>query len=153
MLKKILSVSGKSGLFKLISEGKTLLIAESLIDQKRIPVYPREKVISLNDVSIYTDDGEVPLLQIFSVIKEKENGNPIDFSPVITPDELKSYFAEILPNFDRDKVYPSDIKKIMNWYNLLINAGITDFKKNGEGEEETPETKEKDTQISNQSNE
>jgi hypothetical protein len=145
MMKKILSVSGKSGLFKMISQGKNMLIAESLIDQKRIPVYPRDKVVSLSDVSIYTDDKEAPLYQIFTAIKEKENGKPIDFSPTIKPEELKSYFAEILPNFDRDRVYPSDIKKIMNWYNLLINTGITDFEKKEEGEEETGKTEEKET--------
>ncbi|MDR1631308.1 MAG: DUF5606 domain-containing protein [Dysgonamonadaceae bacterium] len=143
MLKKILSVSGKSGLFKMVSQGKNMLIAESLIDQKRIPVYPRDKVISLSDISIYTDEEEVPLSQILSVIKEKENGKPIDFSPAIKPDELKSYFTEILPNFDRDRVYPSDIKKIMIWYNLLINTGIVDFEKKEEGEE-TGKTEEKE---------
>jgi hypothetical protein len=145
MLKKILSVSGKSGLFKMVSQGKNMFIAESLIDQKRIPVYPRDKVVSLGDISIYTEGEEVPLVQIFNTIKEKENGKPIDFSPAIKPDELKSYFAEILPDFDRDRVYPSDIKKIMNWYNLLINTGIVDFKKDEEGEEETRDTEEKET--------
>jgi hypothetical protein len=149
MMKKILSVSGKSGLFKMISQGKNMLIAESLTDRKRIPVYPRDKVISLGDISIYTDDEEVPLYRVLTAIKEKENGKPIDFNPTIKPEELKSYFAEILPNFDRDKVYPSDIKKIMNWYNLLINTGITDFKKEeeneGENEGENVKTEEKET--------
>ena len=146
-MKKILSVSGKGGLFKMVSQGKNMLIAESLVDQKRIPVYPRDKVVSLGDICIYTDDKEVPLSQIFSIIKEKENGKPIDFNPTVQPNELRNYFTEILPNFDRDRVYPSDIKKIMNWYNLLINNGITDFEKEEEsepenekaaGEEETP---------------
>lgn len=144
MLKKILTVSGKSGLFKMVSQGKNMFIAESLIDRKRIPVYPRDKAISLGDISIYTDGDEVPLSQIFSTIKKRGNGKPIDFSPTIKTDELKSYFAEILPHFDREKVYPSDIKKIMNWYNLLINAGIVDFEKKEEGAE--PEkTEEKET--------
>lgn len=129
MLKKILSVSGKNGLFKMISQGKNVFIAESLIDQKRIPVYPRNKVVSLGDISVYTDDEEVPLSQILSLIKEKENGKPIDCSQINNPDELKSYFTEILPNFDRNRVHLSDIKKIMIWYNLLINNGIVDFKK------------------------
>jgi hypothetical protein len=145
MMKKILSVSGKSGLFKMISQGKNMLIAESLIDQKRIPVYPRDKVVSLGDISIYTDDEEVPLPQILSTIKEKENGKPIDFNPAIKPEELKSYFAEILPNFDREKVYPSDIKKIMNWYNLLINTGNADFEKEEEGKQEQAENEEIET--------
>jgi len=142
MMKKILSISGKGGLFKMISQGKNMFIAESLIDQKRIPVYPRDKVISLGDISIYTDEEEVPLTQILSTIKEKENGKPINFNPAIKPEELKNYFAEILPNFDREKVYPSDIKKIMNWYNLLINTGNADFETKEEGEQESEENKE-----------
>jgi len=144
-MKKILSVSGKSGLFKMVSQGKNMLIAESLIDQKRIPVYTRDKVVSLGDISIYTDTEEVPLPQILTKIKEKENGKPIDFNPSIRPEELKSYFAEILPNFDREKVYPSDIKKIMNWYNLLINTGNTDFETKEEGEQESEKSEETET--------
>ncbi|MDR2622928.1 MAG: DUF5606 domain-containing protein [Dysgonamonadaceae bacterium] len=144
MIKKILSVSGKSGLFKMVSQGKNMFIAESLIDQKRIPVYPRDKVVSLGDISIYTDEEEIPLSKVFNVIKEKENGKPIDYNPAIKPDELRNYFAEILPNFDRDKVYPSDIKKIMNWYNLLINTGNTDFEKKEEGEQESDKTEEQE---------
>ena len=144
-MKKILSVSGKSGLFKMVSQGKNMLIAESLIDQKRIPVYPRDKVVSLGDISIYTDEEEVPLSQILSTIKEKEDGKPIDFSPTIQPDELRNYFAEILPNFDRDKVYPSDIKKMMNWYNLLVNTGNADFEKKEESEQESEKTEEQTT--------
>ena len=146
MMKKILSVSGKSGLFKMVSQGKNMLIAESLTDQKRIPVYPRDKVISLGDISIYTNEEEVPLPKILNAIKEKENGNPINFNPaVIKPEELKNYFAEVLPNFDRDKVYPSDIKKIMNWYNLLINTGNTDFETEEEGEKENETNEEIET--------
>ena len=144
-MKEILSVSGKSGLFKMISQGKNLLIAESLIDQKRIPVYPRDKVVSLGDISIFTDEEEVPLSQILSTIKEKESGKPIDFNPDIKPEELKNYFAEILPNFDRDKVYPSDIKKIMNWYNLLINTGNTNFETKEENKQESEKIEEVET--------
>jgi hypothetical protein len=137
MLKEILSVSGKSGLFKRISQGKNMLIAESLIDQKRVPLYPRDKVISLGDISIYTTGGEdTPLYKILISIKQKEDGKPIDFNPAIKPDELKTYFAEILPDFDKDKVYPSDIKKIMGWYNLLISKGLTDFEMQEEKQEE-----------------
>ncbi|MDR2690779.1 MAG: DUF5606 domain-containing protein [Dysgonamonadaceae bacterium] len=135
MLKNILSVSGKSGLFKMISQGKNVFIAESLVDQRRIPVYSRNTIVSLGDIGIYTDGEAVPLSQIFSIIKEKENGKPIDFSRINNPDKLKSYFMEILPNFDRNRVYLSDIKKITSWYNLLINNGIVDFEKKEETEE------------------
>jgi len=148
MLKKILAISGKSGLFKMISQGKSMSVAESLTDQKRIPFYPQDKVISLEDISVYTDEKEVPLPKILNTIKEKENGNPIDFDPaVIKPEELKRYFAEILPNFDREKVYPSDIKKIMKWYNILINTGNADFETKEEGEPESEKNKEKETKT------
>jgi len=135
MLKEILSISGKSGLFKLISKGKNLFIAESLIDKKRIPVYSTDKVVSLGDITMYTNDGDTRLSHIFHSIKQKENGEAIPFSPSITSDELKVYFSEILPDFDRERVYPSDIKKVMNWYNLLISSGITDFKDEDEENE------------------
>ena len=128
MLKEILSVSGKPGLFKLISQGKNMFIAESLIDHKRIPVYMRDKVVSLGDISIYTESEEMPLRKILQLIKEKENGQTIDFDPAtITPEELKSWFATILPDFDKQRVYPSDIKKIKLWYNLLVRENLTDF--------------------------
>lgn len=145
MLKEILSISGKPGLYKLISQGKNMFITESLIDQKRIPVYAKDKVVSLGDIAIYTEDTEVPLIDIFRKIKEKENGEKLNLSLTPQPDQLRNYFAEILPEFDRERVYPSDIKKIMTWYNILINAGITEFVKEEKEEntaEETTETKE-----------
>jgi len=139
MLKEILSVSGKPGLYKLISQGKNMFIAESLIDKKRIPVYSSDKVVSLGDIAIYTDNEEVPLANIFNTIKAKESGEKINQDPSAKPDELRNYFAEILPNFDRERVYPSDIKKMINWYNILINAGITLFEEEEEDKNNTPE--------------
>ena len=127
MLKEILSVSGKPGLFKLISKGKSMFIAESLIDQKRIPVYSRDKVVSLGDITMYTKNDDVSLSRILQSIQQKENGEVISFSSAITPEELRDYFAQVLPDFDRDRVYPSDIKKVMSWYNLLVKSGYTDF--------------------------
>ena len=140
MLKEMLSISGKPGLYKLISKGKNMFIAESLTDQKRIPVYSRDKVVSLGDITMFTNDGDVRLARVFKSIMQKENGETISFSPSITPNELKTYFAEILPDFDRERVYPSDIKKVMSWYNLLVSSGFTDFE---EEEEEEKEEKEK----------
>ena len=150
MLKEILSISGKPGLFKLISKGKNMFIAESLIDQKRIPVYSKDKVVSLGDITMYTNDGDVRLSQILQTIKQKENGEIIAFSLSITPDELRTYFSQILPDFDRERVYPSDIKKVMNWYNLLINSGLTEFEEEEdrdgkEGEEESTPDENKET--------
>ena len=135
MLKTILSISGKPGLYKLVSRGKNMLIVESLIDKKRIPAYAKDKVISLGDIAIYTDETEVPLHQVLESVKTKEEGKEASLNPSqATPNELRAYFAEVLPNFDRERVYPSDIKKLLTWYNLLINANITDF---------TPETEQK----------
>ena len=137
MLKEILAVSGKPGLFKLVSRGSNLLIIESLIDKKRIPAYSRDKVISLGDISVYTDEDEVSIREVFTSIKEKEGGKnvSIDLSKAQT-DELRAYLAEVLPNFDRERVYPSDIKKMLKWYELLIANDITDF---SEKEEEGAE--------------
>jgi hypothetical protein len=143
MLKKILSVSGKPGLFKLISQGKNMFIVESLIDHKRIPVYMRDKVVSLKDISIYTDEKELPLRVALNKIKEKEQEQAIDFNPSAKPEELRAYFETILPNFDKSRVYPSDIKKIMSWYNLLLKEGITDFGNEENEENEGNEENEK----------
>jgi len=139
MLKEILSISGKPGLFKLISKGKNIFIAESLIDQKRIPVYSRDKVVSLGDITMYSNNGDVRLSQILTTIKQKENGETISFSPAITTEELRTYFAQVFPDFDRDRVYPSDIKKVMNWYNLLVKSGLTEFEEDEENKNESEE--------------
>ena len=123
MLKTILSISGKPGLFKLVSHGKNMLIVESLADKKRVPAYAKDKVISLGDIAIYTNEAEVPLHEVLTNVKNKENGQQASVSTSAKPDEL----AEILPNFDRERVYPSDIKKLISWYNILIGAGLTEF--------------------------
>lgn len=136
MLKTILSVSGKPGLYKLISSAKNMVIVESLVDGKKMPIHARDKVVSLGDISIYTETDDAPLKGILTSIKQKENGEKASISTSAKPDELKKYFLEILPDFDRDRVYPTDIKKIIGWYNILINANI-DFEK----EEETVEEK------------
>ncbi len=132
MLKKILSVSGKSGLFKLISTGKNINVVESLSDGKKIPVYMNEKVVSLGDVSIYTEENDIPLSEVLKKIKEKESGNKVKLTSKSSNKEVFDYFAEILPDYNQEKVYASDVKKVLNWYNLLIDHNI-DF----EIEEET----------------
>lgn len=150
MLKKILSVSGKPGLYKLVSQGKSMLIVEALTDGRRLPVYAREKIISLGDIAIYTDGDEVPLYEVLNSVKAKEEGKAVSSIDTVraTPDELRAYMAEVLPNFDRDRVYPTDIKRLLSWYNLLIGAGITDFDPQEAAEEadvETPEATVKET--------
>lgn len=128
MLKKILSISGKPGLYKLISQGKNMLIVESLVDKKRLPTYGTEKIISLGDISMYTDDEDVPLSEVLEAVKKKENGAAATLDvKKASKNDLFDYFAEILPNFDRDRVYPADIKKLVSWYNLLVANGITEF--------------------------
>lgn len=139
MLKTILSVSGKPGLFKLISNGKNMVIVESLADKKKLPIYARDKVVSLGDIAMYTDNDEVPLHDILLTMEVKEGGKEASIKSSAKSDELRKYFAEILPSYDRDRVYDSDIKKLITWYNLLIGTGIS-FKK--EEEEKTSDIKE-----------
>lgn len=140
MLKTILSISGKPGLYKLVSQGKNMLIVESLADKKRFPAYGNEKIISLGDIAMYTDTEDVPLQEVLLSMKKKENGAVVEMDlKKATAEELRSYLAEVLPAFDRDRVYPSDIKKLISWYNLLVNSGMTDFE--GATKEEASEEK------------
>jgi len=119
---RIISISGRSGLFKLLTTTKSGIIAESLTDQKRV-MAPFTTISALDEIAIYTYDEEVPLWKVFKKIAEKE-----DFGPAIShkasKNELETYFKEILPEFDEDRVYPSHIKKIMQWYNLLQKTGV-----------------------------
>ncbi|MEI6554911.1 MAG: DUF5606 domain-containing protein [Paludibacter sp.] len=140
MLKEILSVAGKPGLFKLISQGKNMLIVESLIDGKRFPAYTKDKVVTLGDIAIFTETEEIPLGQVFENLKTKENGAQCSLDPKSDNDKLRKFMAEVLPEYDRDRVYPSDIRKLITWYNILINANFTDFLAEETGEE-TPNTK------------
>ncbi len=137
MLKTILSISGKPGLFKLISQGRNMLIVETLDEnKKRMPAYGNEKVTSLGDISMYTNDDDVPLSKVLTAVKEKENGAPVSINiKKASAAELQGYFAEVLPNYDRDRVYNNDIKKLLSWYNILIKNGITEFEEEKETEE------------------
>ena len=146
MLKKILSISGKPGLYKLVSTSKTITLVESLIDQKRLPIYPQEKIVSLGEIAIYTSEDEVPLKDVFAKIKEKENGEKISEEIKSSNNTMFSYFETILPTYDKEKVYASDVKKMINWYNLLIENNI-DFET--EEEEETKD-EEKSEDVANE---
>ena len=138
MLKTILSISGKPGLYKLISQGKNMLIVESIsADKKRFPAYGNEKIISLADIAMYTDDAEVPLCNVLDSMKTKENAAIAAIDPKkATSEQQREYMAEVLPDFDRDRVHIADIKKLISWYNLLISNGITEFKAETEAEKE-----------------
>ena len=140
MLKNILSISGKPGLYKLVSQAKNMLIVESVTpDKKRMPAYGNERITPLADIAIYTDDAEKPLKEVLEAIKEKENGAPATIdTKKAAAEELRQYLSEVLPDFDRDRVYPNDIKKLITWYNILVNNGITDFM-DDEGKEEGKE--------------
>lgn len=127
MLKEILSISGKPGLYKLVSQGKNMLIVESLIDGRRIPAYTKDKVVSLGDIAIFTEDEEVPLAKVLEKVRTKENGALSSIDPKSDNEKLRTYMAEILPEYNREKVYPSDIRKLILWYNMLIKANLTDF--------------------------
>ncbi len=129
MLRKILAISGKPGLYKLVSHGNRSLIVETLDAQhKRVPVFATDKVVSLADIAMYTDEEEVPLHQVLNNIKQKEDGGKasVDYRKA-SSEELTDYMAAVLPNYDRDRVHISDIKKLIQWYDLLISNGVSDF--------------------------
>ena len=129
MLETILAISGKPGLFKLVSRGNRALIVETLDAQKkRTPAFETDRIISLADIAMYTDDEEVPLRQVFKSIFTKEEGRRASLDPKkASRDELHAYLGQVLPNYDRDRVYPADIKKLIQWYNILVENGLTDF--------------------------
>lgn len=130
MLETILAISGKPGLYRLVSRGNGSLIVETLDEaKKRMPVFAADKVISLADIAMYTDADEVPLREVLEKLKAKENGETVKFEyKKASRTELEDFFAEVLPEFDRERVHAADIKKLISWYNILINNGVTDFK-------------------------
>ena len=107
-----------------------MLIVEAMDEtKKRVPAYAHERIISLGDIAMYTDEEDVPLYTIFESIKKKENGAPVAMNPKkMKSDELYAYLAEVLPNYDRDRVHPEDVRKLISWYNILIKNGVTEFK-------------------------
>ena len=124
MLTKILSVTGRPGLYKLISTNKNMNVVESLTDGKRIPVYMHEKIVAISDVSIYTNEGDTPLRDVLKTIKAKENGNKVALSAKSSGKDYFNYLEEVLPNYNKESVYTSDVKKIISWYNILIENDI-----------------------------
>ena len=140
MLKGILSISGQSGLFKLVAESKNNIIVESLETKKRIPVHSTSKVSALEDIAIYTEESDVPLKEIFKAISDKENGGAA-LSHKAQGSELKAYFEEVVPDYDKERVCVSDIKKVLLWYNILQEKEMLDFSETEETvEPETAET-------------
>lgn len=123
MLKEILSISGKPGLQKLISNSSNAIIVESLLDGKRFPAYSNSKIIALEDISIYTESEDMPLKEVFKRIIEKENGAQT-LNHKESTEKIIAYFGEIIPEYDKDRVYVSDMRKILQWYNLLNGKGL-----------------------------
>ena len=142
MLKDILSISGHSGLFKFVAQSSKSIIVESLETHKKMPVYFSSKVSALEDIAIYTEDEEVPLAQIFEKIYKMENKGKTSVSAKSTNDDIKEYFEDILPAYDKERVYVSDMKKVLNWYNILREQKMLNFEEEKPAEEkqevETP---------------
>jgi len=132
-MKGILAISGQPGLSKLISEAKNCIIVESLVTGKRMPVYSSSKVSALADIAIFTETGEVTLKQVFKNISVKENGGEVVVKD--SGSDLKAYFELVLPEYDKNRVYTSDMKKIIQWYNLLKKNNLLNL----EEEEAKPE--------------
>ncbi|WP_178983889.1 DUF5606 family protein [Winogradskyella helgolandensis] len=125
-LDKILSISGKPGLYQIVTQTRTGAVVESLIDKKRITVGAHSNISILSEIAIYTLAEEVPLREVLKKVKEKEGGQPTSISHKDSKDTLEEFFFEVLPDYDEDRVYPSDIKKVVQWYNLLQKNDLLD---------------------------
>tara|TARA_B100001063_G_C16584410_1_gene462384 strand:- start:380 stop:814 length:435 start_codon:yes stop_codon:yes gene_type:complete len=132
-LDKVLAISGKPGLFELTAQTRGGFVAKSMLDGKKIAVNMRHNVSMLSEIAIYTYTEEIPLGEVFQKIKEKEDGGAA-ISHKSSKKELEDYFSEVLPDYDEDRVYTSDMKKIFQWYNILIENGFTDFSKEEKAE-------------------
>jgi hypothetical protein len=140
MFETVLTISGKPGLYRLLSRGRNMFIVECIdASKKRQPVYDSDQVVMLDDIAIYTDTEEVPLRNVFAKIYEKENGVLSFDLKMSTPEELVEYFEGIMPDYDRERVYLTHIKKMYSWYNILVANGITDFEAAEENEAEAAE--------------
>lgn len=137
----IISISGKPGLYKVIAQSKNSIIVESLDSNKRVPAYATDRISAIEDISIYTYEDDVPLKDVFQSIIDKEKGaNTISHKEDIK--KLESYLGEILPDYDKERVYPSDIRKIFQWFNMLNEKGLLAAAAEEKKEEATEEVKE-----------
>ncbi len=141
MLKDILSIGGYSGLYKFISQGRNGIIVESLETKQRMNANTTAKISALEDIAIFTYEEDIPLKDVLKKIYDKENGKEA-INHKSSANELKSYMSEVLPEYDEDRVYVSDIKKLVNWYNILQKFELLDFSKETKETEETEEAKE-----------
>lgn len=123
-LETIISIAGYPGLYKLLAQTKGGFVAESIVDQKRVTVPLRAKVSMLSEIAVYTLEKELPLMEVFNLMAAKEQGKSASVSPKADKIDLEAYFFEVLPSYDEERVYASDIKKIISWYNLLAQRGL-----------------------------
>ena len=141
MLREILSITGKPGLFKIVTHNGRVLIVEDIKNGKRFAVSPRDKVVSLGDVAMYTTGEDLPLPEIFENCYKVNEGKTVDVKALQADGGLAEAFAAVVPDYDRDRVYPSDIRKMFTWYNALVEAGFTTFTEPEDAAEE-PKTEE-----------
>ena len=126
-LSKILSISGKPGLFKLVGEAKNNVVVESLTDGKRAPAFSHDRISTLKEISIYTESEDISLEDVFKKIFEETDGKAAPNPKKSSSDEVKIFFEKILPDYNRDAVYVSDMKKVFTWYNFLLEKDILEF--------------------------
>lgn len=131
-LTKILSITGKPGLFKMVGEAKNNIIVESLIDGRKMPAFSHERISSLKEISIFTQDEDTPLKDVFKNIFRMQNEQPLADIKKASSNDIKALFEKALPNYDRETVYVSDMKKIFGWYNLLLEKGLIDLNEDEE---------------------
>jgi hypothetical protein len=132
-LSGIISISGMSGLYKVVAQSKNGIIVESLVDKKRVPAYSSYKISGLEDISVFTTGEDMPIADVFQKMYDNLNGGAGPDSK-LKDDELKKFFTEVLPDYDKDRVYTSDIKKIISWYNILQKSGQLDKKEESKAE-------------------
>ena len=152
MQETILSIAGKPGLYKLVSRGKNTLIVEALDEtHRRMPAFSTDRVTSLADIAMYSDTDDVPLMTVLAAVRDKEDKKACSLAyKKCKADELRKYFAEVLPNFDRDRVHDSDIRKLLSWYDILVKNGFTNFEelmKPTEGDNIDDRMAEKDEEV------
>lgn len=136
-LSKILSISGKPGLYKLVGESKSRLVVESMIDGKRGPAFSHERISTLKEISIYSDNEDVPLEDVFKKVYELQDGKAVFDPKKASSNQIKELFEKVLPDYDRDAVYVSDMKKVLIWYNFLLEKEVLEFTEEEEVAEET----------------
>lgn len=139
MLKKILAITGKPGLFKIVAQGRNMILVEDVTSGRRFPASGRDKIVALGDITMYTDSGDKPLGEILDKVYAHFNGEPIDVKKLQAQKQLGETFAEIIPDYDRYRVYDSDIRKLFSWYNLLLGARFKEFATKEEVEDKTEE--------------